>query len=41
MNHTVGKGVPGPIALKMVAAYKEAVSGRSARYEKWLTYVNG
>jgi hypothetical protein len=25
----------------MVGAYKEAVTGRSPRYEKWLTYVNG
>jgi branched-chain amino acid aminotransferase len=41
IKHTVGKGVPGLIALKMVGAYKEAVSGRSPRYEKWLTYVNG
>jgi len=41
IKHTVGKGVPGPIGLKMVGAYKEAVTGRSPRYEKWLTYVNG
>ncbi len=40
-KNTVGKGVPGPIALRMVGAYKEAVTGRSPRYEKWLTYVNG
>ncbi|HUT07443.1 MAG TPA: branched-chain amino acid transaminase, partial [Candidatus Latescibacteria bacterium] len=40
-KNTVGKGLPGPIALKMVGAYKEAVTGRSPRYEKWLTYVNG
>jgi len=41
IKHTVGKGVPGPIALKMIGAYKEAVTGRSPRYEKWLTYVKG
>jgi len=41
IKHTVGKGVPGPVALKMVDAYKEAVAGRSPRYEKWLTYVKG
>jgi branched-chain amino acid aminotransferase len=40
-KNTVGKGVPGPIALRMAGAYKEAVTGRSPRYEKWLTYVTG
>jgi branched-chain amino acid aminotransferase len=40
-KHVIGKGVPGPIGLKMVGAYKDAVTGRSPRYEKWLTYVNG
>ncbi len=40
-KHTIGKGVPGPIALKMIEAFKEAVTGRSPRYEKWLTRVNG
>ncbi len=40
-KYAIGKGAPGPIALRMVAAYKDAVTGRSPRYEKWLTLVEG
>ena len=37
--HTIGTGKPGPIALRMIKAFGEAVTGRDPRYEKWLTYV--
>jgi len=36
---TIGTGKPGPIALRMIKAFNEAVTGRDPRYEKWLTYV--
>ena len=39
-RHVIGTGRPGPVSLKMVEAYKNAVAGRPARYEKWLTFVN-
>jgi branched-chain amino acid aminotransferase len=38
-RHTIGTGKPGPVALQMIKAFADAVSGRTARYEKWLTYV--
>ena len=38
-THTIGSGKPGPIALRMIEAFGQAVSGRNPRYEKWLTYV--
>jgi branched-chain amino acid aminotransferase len=38
-KYTIGKGVPGPVALQMIKAFADAVSGRTPRYEKWLTYV--
>ncbi|MGZ5478720.1 MAG: aminotransferase class IV, partial [Candidatus Aminicenantales bacterium] len=37
--HSIGTGKPGPIALRMIQAFGDAVSGRNSRYEKWLTYV--
>jgi len=40
-RYVLATGRPGPIALKMVEAFKGAVTGRPARYERWLTYVNG
>ena len=38
-KHVIGEGRPGPVALKVVEAFREAVSGRLPRYEKWLTLV--
>ena len=38
-KHVIGTGKPGPVALKMIQAFADAVSGRNPRYEKWLTYV--
>ncbi|MCK7499732.1 MAG: branched-chain amino acid transaminase [Comamonadaceae bacterium] len=38
-THVIGTGKPGPIALKMIRAFADAVSGRDPRYDKWLTYV--
>lgn len=39
IKHTIGTGKPGPIALGMIKAFNDAVSGREPRYEKWLTYI--
>lgn len=38
-RRTIGAGRPGPVTLKMMDAYKSAVTGRTPRYDKWLTYV--
>ena len=38
-KHVIGTGKPGPIALKMIQAFADAVSGRNPRTDKWLTYV--
>jgi len=38
-KHVIGTGKPGPIALKMIQAFADAVSGRNPRFDKWLTYV--
>lgn len=38
-KHVIGTGKPGPVALKMIQAFADAVSGRNPRYEKWLTYI--
>jgi branched-chain amino acid aminotransferase len=38
-KHTIGTGKPGPVALGMIKAFNDAVSGREPRYEKWLTYI--
>ena len=35
----IGTGKPGPVGLAMIKAFQDAVSGRTPRYEKWLTYV--
>jgi len=39
-KYPIGPGKSGPVAREMMNAYKEAVTGRAARYEKWLTFVN-
>jgi branched-chain amino acid aminotransferase len=38
-THVIGTGKPGPVALAMIRGFQDAVSGRTPRYEKWLTYV--
>jgi branched-chain amino acid aminotransferase len=38
-HHVIGTGQPGPVALQMIKAFNEAVTGRNPRYEKWLTTI--
>jgi branched-chain amino acid aminotransferase len=38
-RQVIGTGKPGPVAQRMIQAFREAVTGRAARYEKWLTHV--
>jgi branched-chain amino acid aminotransferase len=38
--HAVGGGKIGPFTQAMIKAYREAVTGGSPRYEKWLTVVH-
>jgi branched-chain amino acid aminotransferase len=38
-KHVIGKGTPGPVSQAMIRAFQDAVSGRTPRYEKWLTTV--
>jgi len=38
-RRVIGTGKPGPVALRMIQAFQDAVSGRDPRYDKWLTYV--
>jgi branched-chain amino acid aminotransferase len=38
-RYPIGAGKTGPVAREMMNAYKDAVTGRTARYEKWLTFV--
>jgi len=35
----IGQGKPGPITLKLQAAYFAVVKGQDARYQQWLTYI--
>ncbi len=39
LKHVIGAGKPGPVAKAIIGAFQDAVSGRTPRYEKWLTYV--
>ncbi len=39
VKHVIGTGRPGPVALALIRAFRDAVSGGTPRYEKWLTYV--
>lgn len=41
VDHTIGGGKTGPVTVKMTDAYRAAVTGRTPRYEKWLTFING
>jgi branched-chain amino acid aminotransferase len=38
-RQVIGTGKPGPVVQRMIQAFREAVTGRAARYEKWLTHV--
>lgn len=38
-THTIGAGQPGPVARSIIQAFRDAVTGKDPRYEKWLTYV--
>jgi branched-chain amino acid aminotransferase len=35
----IGDGRPGRLTLELTRAYKDAVSGRTKAYEKWLTHI--
>ena len=37
----IGTGKPGPIAMKIQAAYFDIVGGRNPKYDRWLTHVGG
>ena len=39
-EHVIGDGKIGPITRAMTKAYRDAVAGKTPRYEKWLTFVN-
>jgi branched-chain amino acid aminotransferase len=38
-ERAIGNGKPGTVFLELKAAYKDIVSGKVPKYEKWLTYV--
>jgi branched-chain amino acid aminotransferase len=40
-EYTIGNGQVGLITQQLTRAFKDAVRGKTARYEKWLTYVQG
>jgi hypothetical protein len=39
MEHTIGDGRPGKVFLELKAAFKDIVTGKVPKYDKWLTYV--
>jgi len=39
-THPIGTGKPGPVALRLIQAFADAVGGREPRYAKWLTIVD-
>jgi branched-chain amino acid aminotransferase len=39
-EYAIGKAEAGEITLRLAKAYKDAVSGRTQKYEHWLTYVH-
>jgi branched-chain amino acid aminotransferase len=39
-EHVIGDGKIGPVTREITKAYREAVTGKTPRYEKWLTFVN-
>jgi branched-chain amino acid aminotransferase len=38
-EYVIGKGVPGPVSLRLRKAYLDAVHGANPKYAKWLTDV--
>jgi len=38
-ERTVGAGKPGPVTQKIQSIFFDTVKGRSAKYERWLTYL--
>jgi len=40
-EYTIGNGQVGPITQQLIKAFKDAVRGKTARYEKWLTSIQG
>ncbi len=38
-GYKIGKGVPGPISLKLATLFERCVRGEEAEYKKWLTIV--
>ena len=38
-GRVIGPGKPGPITLKLQAAFFDVVLGRDPRYRDWLTYI--
>jgi branched-chain amino acid aminotransferase len=39
-EYTLGSGQVGELTLRIMKAYRDAVSGKMKEYEKWLTYVH-
>jgi branched-chain amino acid aminotransferase len=39
-EHVIGSGEPGPVTCGIKSVFMKAVAGGSARYGKWLTYVD-
>jgi len=37
--YIIGNGQPGPITTRVAQTYREVVSGKHPKYQKWLTYV--
>lgn len=38
-NYIIGNGKPGPFTTRLAQAYREVVTGRNPKYEKWLYHV--
>jgi branched-chain amino acid aminotransferase len=39
-EHLIGGGKIGPVTQAMIKTYKEVVTGKAPRYEKWLAFIN-
>jgi len=39
MEHAIGNGKPGKVFLELKADFKDIVTGKVPKFEKWLTYV--
>ncbi|MDD8020181.1 MAG: branched-chain amino acid transaminase [Acidobacteriota bacterium] len=38
--YIIGSGKPGVLTMKLAEAYRQIVTGKNPKYEKWLAYVN-